>query len=121
MNDLGQCQETAGFLFSHHCEDPAVATCEECGKAVCSDHAATTYTDSTHETVLCTTCAKKRQRSDTDSVRYENDPYYYSIYYYDDYYYDEHDFNESDEAVLTGGHELNESESAEFEDDMRAS
>lgn len=35
---LGRCRETAGFLFSHPCKNPAVRTCTKCGKPICEDH-----------------------------------------------------------------------------------
>jgi hypothetical protein len=33
-----RCRETAGFLFSHPCKNPAVGRCDHCGKPICAEH-----------------------------------------------------------------------------------
>ncbi len=33
-----RCRETAGFLFSHPCKNPALGRCDQCGKPICAEH-----------------------------------------------------------------------------------
>ena len=127
--DLGECQETSGFLFSHRCGDFALNTCGACQKRICERHTVHQETGD-----LCSTCFKRltpaQQPTDPNSqtYRYRNDPYYYSHYYYPGYYYhsrpsrgvDRRDFTESDQAALGGG-EATGRDAEAFEDNMGAS
>ena len=118
----GECQETAGFLFSHACGDPGVDSCTRCGKTICPRH---TVTEEKQK--LCTGCGKQAMRAHPDGkrpARYRDDPYFYSYhhypgtYYWDDY--DRDDFTDADQAGF-GRHEATAGDAAAFEDDMGGS
>ncbi len=92
----GMCNEKAGFLFSHACDQPSLHTCAQCGKPICMSHG-----HHTEEGIFCTLCAKGRISGPDegagggytpDSARrgrsgeygrgdVHDDPYFYSDYY----------------------------------------
>ena len=131
--EMGICNETSGFLFSHVCHHPPAGVCDLCGKPICVDHS-----HQAEEASLCTACAKKdRRRSGggESERRYGrssyygyHDPYFYGGYYYGYGYYDDfhgssrhdrvrdpNDFTEADAESLTS--ETDEG----FESDMSES
>lgn len=122
--ELGTCQERAGFLFSHACSYRAVERCTACGKAVCEAHI------HEHEdgSRLCTSCSKRAQKQESTrqrdgSRRYRNhhdDHYFYGDYHYRGYgaytagywgyhqyhsyhHHDSHDLTEADGAAFSEG------------------
>lgn len=118
----GECAETSGFLFSHRCGEMAQSNCAECRKFICPRH-----TVNIDQRMLCTTCAKGVQRSDSGSTAYRDDPYFYSGYYYPEYHSysygsarSSHDFTDADEAAL-GAREANDQDAKAFENNMGAS
>lgn len=73
------CQETAGFLFSHSCKNPAMLHCGTCGKPVCAEHVRPSSTGGP-------TCASCRNEGDASSEPSTgDDPYAYSGAWYSDY------------------------------------
>lgn len=110
---MAKCDEKAGFLFSHDCEDVAQWACGRCQKNVCEKHAHRRNAET-----LCTTCVKKRQEGDhrgQSRARDDDDPVLYAAYYYHGYgyygrgswgwesydtYADESDFTEADGMAL---------------------
>lgn len=79
-NRKGLCQEKAGFLFSHSCNNIAVGECSLCGKQVCEDHWPTI--DSVR---LCTACGRKgiRENQGTQpAARFSGNPYFYGYAIY---------------------------------------
>ncbi len=81
-----QCDEKAGFLFSHDCAEPAQWACGRCNKNVCEKHAHRRNAET-----VCTTCVKKteqqlEQRGQRSSHR-DDDPVLYAAYYYSGYGY----------------------------------
>ena len=123
---MGECQETAGFLFSHPCGRAASSECVDCSKAVCAQHL-----KEIAGALVCVACAKalldeKRKaggRAEREQVeRYQDDPYFYGSSRYEGYgsyrrgqwgygYYsqtrhDPHDFTEADgESFASEGDE----------------
>lgn len=120
--ELGICNETSGFLFSHHCEHPPEYECALCGRPVCQDH--------THQDVgrvLCTTCARKHVRSGRSKTHYgggydDYDPYFYGGSVYGrsrgGFFYHDHDPNDFTEGDAAG---LRAEADDDFENDMSAS
>lgn len=118
----GQCNETAGFLFSHPCDEPSAHVCGECQKPVCAKHVA-----DTNGTLRCTTCAKrwwKTSGTTNSSAHAGYDPYYGGPYFYSWHIYGSsasgHHFQDSDEGSLRG-REPNREDLDGFENDMGAS
>lgn len=118
-----RCKESAGFLFSHRCENQSVMQCTTCNRPICQRHAL-----QTEQGALCVTCGK-RQRVRKDG-EHTDDPYLFASVYYHCYGYygqdswayayyapqgtDPHDFTEADGVSLTLDDE-------DFEHDMGAS
>jgi len=48
-----ECNEQAGFLFSHDCQEVATHKCDKCSKPICMNHA-----HQSEQGTKCTTCAK---------------------------------------------------------------
>lgn len=131
----GECQEMAGFLFSHRCGDVAVRECADCQKPICQRHSI-----DSGGAMRCVACEKKlrgQQQSATNPAGggrpYDHDPpFFYGHYYGYGYGYgygrhqhwqssnSQHHFVDSDEAALSGG-EITAEEVSGFEDDMGAS
>ena len=130
---MADCQETAGFLFKHACENLGSHYCATCQKFVCDEHCKQHKGEP-----MCVTCVKKalgrthRLRSDSGRddrgylVWYTGDPYFYSESCYLGYgqyghgywgreHHDRDDFTEADsESFQAEGDEG-------FEQDMGAS
>ena len=142
---MARCQERAGFLFAHDCDEPVSERCGTCNKAVCKAHAHPGAGG-----LLCSSCAKvaarraphdpgqigqaqQRQanREDRRTPRrehqayHDDSPYLYGGAYYGyghyghGYWGSDHmnrsDFTEADGSSLSGG-------SGEgFEDDVGGS
>lgn len=83
-----QCDEKAGFLFSHDCSHPAQWACGSCNKNVCEKHA-----HRRNAQTLCTSCVKKAERhADRHAgkgrgTHVDDDPFLYTTYYYYGYGY----------------------------------
>ncbi|MBJ6764982.1 hypothetical protein JGU66_29815 [Myxococcaceae bacterium JPH2] len=114
---LGQCMETAGFLFSRPCSRDAVEQCTYCQKAICMAHARPRETGT-----LCTSCARLMPVSPGDGSSMDDPSYYYDSYgYYGSSSWghgssrDPHDFTEAD------GESLRQEDDASFEEDMGGS
>jgi len=146
----GECNETAGFLFSHRCGEPAVNACVQCQKPICQRHTFVNPENTSEQ--FCTTCGKKYLQSQqgnqpTGGVRPSNrgdftdhgygygygygyDPYFYTGYHYHDYpmggygrsrhSISSHDFTDADERSLSGG-EPSRDQLQQFENDMGGS
>lgn len=64
-----RCRETAGFLFSHPCRNPASGRCGRCGKPICAEHARPAG-----EVPVCVGCARR----DPSASPAPDDPYFYA-------------------------------------------
>lgn len=124
---MADCQETAGFLFKHACENLGSHYCATCQKFVCDEHCKQLKGEP-----VCVACAKKalgrthRLRSGSGRYAHYEDPYLYGSWYYGGYghyghgcwgheHHDRDDFTEADsESFQTEGDEG-------FEQDMGAS
>lgn len=78
VNSELACQERAGFLFAHACDQPCVTFCAACRKPLCLRHCRMT-----EQGESCVTCA----RASGAAVR-DDDPYYYHDRYAGYSYYD---------------------------------
>jgi hypothetical protein len=121
---MATCEERAGFLFSHACNERVADQCKNCSKGICQTH-----THLQAGTVVCSSCAKKLDRkeqkqsasnekgaSERSDRRYRShhrrSPYFYHNHYYGYGYYgagywgshhmDRNDFTEADAESLTG-------------------
>lgn len=129
MSEAGQCQDKAGFLFSHACDRPAQWQCSQCRNAICEQHA-----QRVNNETLCTACTKRGReaaKARGEAVGRNDDPYLYASYYYAGYGYygqgswgwddyetyggDANDFTEAD------GASLRDSDDEAWEQDMGAS
>ncbi len=63
------CQERSGFLFSHDCDLPAIASCEKCARRICSAHQRFANGRS-----MCISCERALGRTEED----RDDPYFYA-------------------------------------------
>ena len=86
---MSNCEERAGFLFSHACQELSTDQCGDCQKAICQTHS-----HSAQGRLICTTCAKQENkrssRLETDqprSARGSSTPYWNSPFFYDGYYH----------------------------------
>lgn len=113
------CEEKSGFLFQSPCKKQADFTCENCSKAICSDH---TYRKQVKN--LCITCARQDAK-ETNADQHEHpllsrDRYYRNYGYYSDGIwldteFDDYDFTEAD------GMSFEEEGFDSFESDMAGS
>jgi hypothetical protein len=102
------CQETAGFLFSHACKNPAVNECVRCKRRICPMHtrfvkvagASMTLSGTEH---VCITCRNQQDDYEVDS----DDPFDYSYRTYSDYdqYDDMERYSRSDRAPFDNAKE----------------
>lgn len=74
----GACQERAGFLFAHECDQPGTAFCVLCRKLICQRHLR-----AVEQGEACVTCAQAAGARTSD-----DDPFYYRTRYRDYSYYD---------------------------------
>ena len=65
-----RCRETAGFLFSHPCRNPAAGRCGRCGKPICPEHARALGEGGP----VSVACARK----DPSASPAPDDPYFYA-------------------------------------------
>ncbi len=83
-----RCRETAGFLFSHPCKNPATTRCSRCGKPICAEHGrmASPQADSgppqaAQTGTVCIGCAR-RQASEAptaaDREALRDDPFFFA-------------------------------------------
>ncbi len=63
------CMERSGFLFAHDCDQPGIAVCAQCGKAICALH----QRESAGR-ILCIACF----RADGAAQPANDDPYFYA-------------------------------------------
>ncbi len=82
-----RCRETAGFLFSHPCKNPAMSKCGRCGKPICAEHARPAPSQAPSEPgpsggspdpagLVCIGCAR-RQAAQGDRQAFMDDPFFY--------------------------------------------
>lgn len=140
----GECQETAGFLFSHRCGDVAVRECVDCQKPICQRHSI-----DSGGFMRCVQCEKKRISEQNSGNRTDgggansydsSSPFFYGYGYgygYGPGYHwgaghhsnhfsswrtspTHHNLTDSDEASLSGG-ETSAEDVRGFENEMGAS
>lgn len=121
----GQCNETAGFLFSHPCSEPSDHLCAQCQKPICGKHAV-----DSGGVIRCTTCMKTHLKSTRGAApgvtgsQFGPDPYLHSPYFYTWSHFGSshhhHHFHDGDEGALRGG-EASPEDLDGFERDMGAS
>ena len=84
---MAKCAETAGFLISAPCKQPADGKCQSCRKPVCRRHQ---RKSAAGDKTFCITC----YRRSSDGYGDTDDPYLYSGIIYTDYY--EHSYYRDD-------------------------
>jgi len=82
-----RCRETAGFLFSHPCRNPATTRCIRCSKPICAEHGRPASLQgesgpapSSGTDVVCIGCARHQAShvsttGDRDALR--GDPFFF--------------------------------------------
>ena len=126
---MAKCEERAGFLFSHACDERVADSCSGCSKSICQLHS-----HLEGGTLICSSCVKKSYRKErrhsqrqggSYRSRHRHSPFFYHDHYHGYGYYhvghwgshhlDRNDFTEADAESLTGD------ASEGFEDDVGGS
>mgnify|MGYP000849204619 CR=1 FL=1 len=129
-----RCRETAGFLFSHPCRNPATGKCDRCGKPICAEHTRPEPGPPRVEPpppggwpaetgVVCIGCTRRiavEQGRQQEFAGRQADPFFYAWSVFPDYhsYRATRPYSEADQAAFAAEETL---ESAEFEKDWGAS
>lgn len=103
-----RCRETAGFLFSHPCKNPATARCSQCGKPVCAEHGRAPAAEAGPEppggwpqALLCVGCTRRQAAADPQALaRRQDDPLFYAWALYPDYQAYSSSYTDADRAAF---------------------
>ena len=72
---MNRCRETAGILFKHRCDAPAIGQCAQCQKPVCQTHARPWG-----QSLVCVSCLRQQVQPTGHRGSYahlRDDPYFF--------------------------------------------